>query len=101
MTPKRIMVVDTDSAARRVVRDVLVAAMACEVVEAADAHSVNSEMQGRPPNLVVVDAQLPDLPEVCWLVRQLRVKGSEIPLLAITLDDVTAEPDPVLAGVGV
>jgi DNA-binding response OmpR family regulator len=101
MTPTRILVIDTDSAVRAVVRDVLVAAMPCEVVEATDALTVNAELQRQPPDLVVVDAQLPDLSEVCWFVKQLRVLRGEIPVLAITLEELAVVPDPVLVGVGV
>ena len=101
MTPRRILVIDTDPAVRAVVRDVLTAAMLCEVVEAADAFTVNAELQRQPPDLVVVDAQLPDLSEVCWVVKQLRVVSGEVPVLAITLAEFAAVPDPVLAGVGV
>ncbi|MCH9718750.1 MAG: response regulator [Actinomycetia bacterium] len=101
MTPTRILVIDTDPAVRAVVRDVLTAAMLCEVVEAADAFTVNAELQRQQPDLVVVDAQLPDLSEVCWVVKQLRVVSGEIPVLAITLAEFAEVPDPVLAGVGV
>ena len=101
MTPTRILVIDTDPAVRAVVRDVLTAAMLCEVVEAADAFTVNAELQRQQPDLVVVDAQLPDLSEVCWVVKQLRVVSGEIPVLAITVAEFAADPDPVLAGAGV
>lgn len=97
---RRILIVDDDVTVRLRVRDLLVAFDNCEVVDAADGYAGLAEVARCPPDLILLDLNLPDLSglEVCVRLRRDPV-ARDIPILVLSSsDEATAMPAALEAG---
>ena len=81
---RRALVVDDDPVLRVLAGQAL-SAMGLAVVEAEDGHEAIAAVEAAPPDLVLLDVELPGLSgfETCQAIRELP-GGSEIPVLVVT-----------------
>ncbi len=84
MTPPRVLVVEDHPLNRKLVRDVLVAA-GYDVVEAATGEEGLTAAANQPPDLVLMDLQLPgiDGTETLHRLREGTL-GRDVPVIAVT-----------------
>jgi len=97
---RRVLVVDDDVTVRLRVRDLLASIDNCEVLEAADGYAGLAEIARRPPDLILLDLNLPGLSglEVCAHLRRDPV-ACEIPIIVLSSsDEDTAMPAALEAG---
>ena len=81
-TGARVLIVDDDPAARRLL-DVRLRALECEVVMAADGRQALVSIQKESPALVLLDLEMP-LMGGMELLRTLRGNGIDLPIIVIT-----------------
>ena len=81
-TGARVLIVDDDPAARRLL-DVRLRALECEVVMAADGRQALVSIQKESPALVLLDLEMP-LMGGMELLRTLRGHGIDLPIIVIT-----------------
>lgn len=93
---KTILVVDDDSVSRRLIRDILDTRQ-YEIVEACDGKEALERIAAKPPDLVLLDLQMPVLDGYAVL-RQLRSdpRFPALPVAAVTALAMPGEQDRAL-----
>jgi len=81
-SPAKILVVDDEPQVRRALRTILVS-QGCSVVEARDGHEALEEIKADPPDLVLLDINMPGIDgfETCRMIRD----ASEVPIIMVTV----------------
>jgi two-component system, OmpR family, KDP operon response regulator KdpE len=90
--PPKILIVDDEPQVRRALRTILTT-QGCAVVEARDGEEALEEMKADPPDLVLLDINMPGIDgfETCKRIRE----GSDVPIIMVTVRG--SEKDKVIA----
>ena len=90
--PAKVLIVDDEPQVRRALRTILVS-QGCAVIEVRDGEEAIEEIKADPPNLVLLDINMPGIDgfETCRRIRE----ASDVPIIMVTVRD--SEEDKVKA----